>query len=219
MQREPKGLAEAFIIGKDFIANDPVCLILGDNIFYGHSFVELLQEAALEKEVATVFGYHVKDPERYGVVEFDQSGRAISLEEKPVKPKSSYAVVGLYFYDNSVVDIAKNLKPSDRGELEITDVNKVYLQRGLLKVKLMGRGYAWLDTVTHNSLADATNYVRTMEERQGHKIACIEEIAYRMGYISKKQLIKLAQPLLKSGYGEYILNVLEGEQLEHALYI
>ena len=209
VQEAPNGLAEAFILGEKFIGDSSACLVLGDNIFYGHDLKVMLKNAAGTHEGATIFGYYVNDPERYGVVEFDKSGRVISIEEKPKKPKSNYAVVGLYYYDNSVVDIAKSIKPSARGELEITDVNKVYLQRGHLRVQLMGRGYAWLDTGTHDSLVDATQFVKTIEERQGLKISCIEEIAYRMGYIDGEQLSKIAHPLKKSGYGEYLLNILK----------
>jgi len=211
VQETPRGLADAFIVGEEFIGNDNVCLILGDNIFYGHSLRTTLGRAALQKEGATVFGYYVKDPQRYGVVEFDDSGKAISIEEKPEEPRSNYAVVGLYFYDNKVVDIAKNLKPSHRGEIEITDINRRYLDAGKLRVEKMGRGYAWLDTGTVGSMLDAALYVRTIEERQGLKIACIEEIAYRMGYIDAAQLEELAQPLMKSGYGEYLVSVLRSE--------
>lgn len=211
VQENPNGLAEAFIIGEQFIGKSSVCLILGDNIFYGHSLPDMLREAAGQKEGATVFGYYVRDPERYGVVEFDGSGRVISIEEKPKEPKSNYAVVGLYFYDNDVVSIAKSLKPSQRGELEITDVNNGYLKRRGLRVRLMGRGYAWLDTGTHDSLVDATQYVKTIEERQGLKISSIEEIAYRMGYITAEQLERLAEPLRKSGYGEYLFDILKTE--------
>ncbi len=209
VQDAPRGLADAFRVGKDFIGDVSVCLVLGDNIFYGHGLPEMLRAAANQKTGATVFGYYVNDPERYGVVEFDENQRVLSLEEKPTKPRSNYAVVGLYFYDNDVVKIAHDLKPSPRGELEITDVNKTYLERGDLHVQLMGRGFAWLDTGTHASLVDATLFVRTIEERQGLKISCIEEIAYQMGFIDDKQLRALAEPLLKSGYGEYLLNVLE----------
>ena len=209
IQEAPNGLAEAFILGKDFIGDDSVCLILGDNIFYGHNFSSLLKEAAEQKSGATVFGYWVKDPERYGVVEFDNDGSAVSIEEKPETPKSNYAVVGLYFYDNRVVDIADRIEPSARGELEITTVNNEYLKMDELKVQLMGRGYAWLDTGTHDSLADATNYVRTIEERQGLKIACVEEIAYRMGFIDKAQLNKLAEEQKKSTYGQYLVDLVE----------
>ena len=212
VQEAPNGLAEAFIIGEEFIGNDNVCLVLGDNIFYGHNLPLILRRATERKEGATIFGYYVKDPERYGVVEFDKSGNVISIEEKPKHPKSNFAVVGLYFYDNEVVEIAKKIKPSWRGELEITDVNNEYLKNGKLHVELMGRGYAWLDTGTHQSLSDATQFIKTIEDRQGLKIACIEEIAYRMGYISTEQLIKLAEPLKKSGYGDYLLNILKQEE-------
>ncbi|QEN06984.1 glucose-1-phosphate thymidylyltransferase [Oceanispirochaeta crateris] len=211
VQDAPNGLAEAFIIGKDFIGSDSVALVLGDNLFYGHDFAKLVKKAALQESGATVFGYYVNDPERYGVAEFDSSGTVISLEEKPLKPKSNYAVVGLYFYDNQVVDIAANMAPSHRGELEITDVNKEYLKSGQLKVELMGRGYAWLDTGTHQSLLDASQYVQVIEERQGLKIACIEEIAYKEGFIDKKQFRRLAESLSKSTYGQYLMNILERE--------
>jgi glucose-1-phosphate thymidylyltransferase len=209
IQDKPRGLADAFIVGEEFIGNNNVCLILGDNIFYGHGLPELLQEAALPKKGATVFGYYVRDPERYGVVEFDKDKRAISIEEKPQKPKSNYAVVGLYFYDNDVIQIAKSLKPSPRGEIEITDINRIYLERGDLQVKIMGRGFAWLDTGTHASMIDASMYVKMIEDRQNLKIACIEEIAYNMGFITAEQLKNLSEPLLKSGYGEYLLKLLE----------
>jgi len=209
VQNKPNGLAEAFIIGADFIGKDPVALVLGDNIFYGHDLSAMLKKASQQKSGATVFGYYVKDPERYGVVEFDGKGIAVSIEEKPSNPKSNYAVVGLYFYDNSVVDIAANLEPSPRGELEITDVNRIYLEKGDLKVELMGRGYAWLDTGTHQSLIDATLYIKTIEDRQGLKISCIEEIAFYMGFIDEKQLRELAEPLIKSGYGQYLLDLIE----------
>ena len=208
VQPSPDGLAQAFILGEDFIGNDDVCMVLGDNIFYGHGLVEMLNQAVAnvtQHNKATVFGYHVKDPDQYGVVDFDEHGNALSLEEKPLKPKSNYAVVGLYFYPNSVVNIAKNIKPSARGELEITTVNQTYLEQGDLKVELMGRGFAWLDTGTHESLLDASNFIQTIEKRQGLKVACIEEIAYEMGYISKEELITLAQPLLKNQYGQYLL--------------
>lgn len=208
-QDEPRGIAEALIIGEDFIGNDNVWLILGDNLFFGHGLPELLKEAYEENEGATVFGYYVSDPERYGVIEFDKKGNVLSIEEKPKKPKSNYAVTGLYLYDSEAPKIAKSIKPSWRGELEITDVNNEYLRRGKLKVKLMGRGYAWLDTGTHDSLLDASDFVRIVEQRQGLKIACIEEIAYRMGYIDKEQLEKLAQPLKKTGYGKYLLSILD----------
>lgn len=207
-QPSPDGLAQAFIIGEEFIGNDDVCLVLGDNIFYGHGFSEMLANAVNtieETKKATVFGYYVKDPERYGVVEFDATGNALSIEEKPTSPKSNFAVVGLYFYPNSVVEIAKNVKPSHRGELEITTVNQEYLQQGDLKVELMGRGYAWLDTGTHESLLEASNYIQTIENRQGLKVACIEEIAFEKGYISREQLLKLAEPLKKNGYGQYLI--------------
>ncbi len=207
-QPSPDGLAQAFILGEDFIGDDDVCLVLGDNIFYGHGLTAMLSSsiANVQKEdKATVFGYYVKDPERYGVVEFDAEGNVLSLVEKPEKPKSHYAVVGLYFYPNSVIDIAKNIKPSARGELEITTVNQKYLERGDLKVELMGRGYAWLDTGTHESLLEASNFIQTIENRQGLKVACIEEIAYEMGYISREKLIELAQPLMKNQYGQYLL--------------
>jgi glucose-1-phosphate thymidylyltransferase len=207
-QRAPRGIAEAFIIGEDFIAGDPVCLILGDNIFYGHNLPNILIDAARIKEGAVVFGYYVRDAERYGVIEFDEQGTVLSIEEKPKKPKSNYAVVGLYFYDHQVVKLARSLQPSGRDELEITDLNNLYLKEGNLSVKLMGRGYAWLDTGTHDSLVDATLYVKTIEERQGQSIACIEEIAYTLGYIDKDGLRALAEPLAKSGYGKYLLNIL-----------
>ena len=209
VQPKPEGLAQAFIIGADFVGDSPACLILGDNIFFGHGLSETLQLAASRDSGATVFGYYVSDPERYGVVAFDADGRATDIEEKPAKPKSHYAVVGLYFYDSDVVDIAKNLKPSARGELEITDVNKEYLKRGTLQVEVLGRGTAWLDTGTHESLLEAANFVETVEKRQSLMIACPEEIAWRMGYISADDVRALAKPLLKSGYGEYLLAVLE----------
>jgi len=204
IQEKPEGLAQAFIIGEKFIGNDSVCLILGDNIFYGHGLPELLKNAVSRKTGATVFGYYVKDPERYGVVEFDENKSAVSIEEKPKVPKSNYAVTGLYFYDNDVVGIARNLKPSARGELEITDVNKAYLSKKNLNVEIMGRGFAWLDTGTHNSLVEATLYIKTIEDRQGLKVGCVEEIAYRMGFINREQLLRLADNLIKSGYGEYL---------------
>jgi len=208
-QPSPDGLAQAFIIGEDFIGDSPVCLILGDNIFYAQGMSGKLQTASAQTSGATVFGYSVSNPQDYGVVEFDKSGGVVSLEEKPLKPKSRYAVTGLYFYDNQVIDIAKNLKPSPRGELEITDVNKAYLAKGELQVELFSRGTAWLDTGQQQSLLDAANFVRIVEERQGQKIACPEEIAYRLGYIDDEQLVALAQPLLKSGYGEYMLSLID----------
>ncbi len=209
VQPSPDGLAQAFLIGKEFIGGSPNALVLGDNIFYGEALSSLLRQAAAKERGATVFAYRVKDPERYGVVEFDAQGRAVSLEEKPTHPKSSYAVTGLYFYDSTVVDIAASLKPSPRGELEITDVNKAYLAQGLLDVKVMGRGMAWLDTGTHDSLCEAGTYIQTIERRQGTKIACPEEIAYRNGYINAEQLCALAEPIRKSGYGQYLLDILE----------
>ena len=207
-QPSPDGLAQAFLIGEEFIGDDDVCLVLGDNIFYGHGFSKLLSQSVAnvqELNKATVFGYYVSDPSRYGVVEFDREGKVLSIEEKPKNPKSNHAVVGLYFYPNSVVDIAKNIKPSSRGELEITTINQEYLQRGELKVELMGRGFAWLDTGTHESLIEASNYIKMIESRQGLKVACLEVIACEMGYISKKQLLKLAEPLKKNGYGQYLI--------------
>jgi len=208
VQPSPDGLAQAFILGEAFIGEDDVCLVLGDNIFYGHGLTEMLSTAvknAMKDNKATVFGYYVKDPERYGVAAFDSEGNVTSIEEKPEKPESHYAVVGLYYYPNNVVEIAKNVKPSDRGELEITTVNQTYLASKELKVELMGRGYAWLDTGTHESLLEASNFIQTIENRQGLKVACIEEIAYEMGYITKEQLIELAQPLKKNQYGQYLL--------------
>ena len=207
-QPRPEGLAHAFVVGKEFVGDDRCALVLGDNIFYGHGFTDLLRRAAARERGATVFAYTVKSPEEYGVVEFDAEGRAISIEEKPAKPRSRWAVTGLYFYDNDVVDIAASLKPSARGELEITDVNRIYLERGTLAVEQMGRGYAWLDTGTHVSLLQAAEFVRTIEERQTQKIACPEEIAYRLGFIDADQLRSLAEPLQKSGYGQYLLQVL-----------
>lgn len=208
VQPSPDGLAQAFIIGESFIGNEGCSLVLGDNIFYGHGFDSLLNTAATKTSGGTVFAYHVQDPERYGVVDFDATGRALSIEEKPLKPKSSYAVTGLYFYDNDVVDIAKSIKPSARGELEITTVNQIYLERGDLEVQVMGRGYAWLDTGTHESLLEAGSFVQTLEKRQGLKIACPEEIAFRKGYISAEQVEQLAQPLAKNAYGRYLLSML-----------
>ncbi|HET7834026.1 MAG TPA: glucose-1-phosphate thymidylyltransferase RfbA [Gallionella sp.] len=209
VQPSPEGLAQAFIIGRDFVGNHPSALVLGDNIFYGHTLHHQLQNASQREEGATVFAYHVRDPERYGVVEFDASGRAVSIEEKPQEPRSNYAVTGLYFYDNEVLDIAANLKPSARGELEITDVNRSYLECGKLSVEMMGRGYAWLDTGTHQSLLEASQFIQTIEHRQGLKIACPEEIAYRKGFIDAAQLERLASPLLKGGYGSYLMQVLK----------
>lgn len=208
-QPSPDGIGQAFILGEKFIGENPVTLVLGDNIFYGHGMDELLSRASGQLNGGTVFGYYVRDPERYGVVNFDNNGIALNLEEKPINPKSNYAVTGLYFYDNDVIDIAKGLKPSDRGELEITDINNFYLQNKLLNVELMGRGYAWLDTGTHKSLLSAANYIHVIEERQGLKIACPEEIAYRKGFINSEQLEKLATPLLKSGYGQYLMGILK----------
>lgn len=207
VQPSPDGLAQAFILGEEFIGHDSCCLILGDNIFYGYNFSSVLEEAAKLTTGARVFGYYVNDPQRYGVVEFDEVGKVLSLEEKPEQPKSNYAVTGLYFYDNSVVKKAKSLSPSKRGELEITDLNKLYLNKNSLTVSLLGRGMAWLDTGTHQSMLQASNFVESIEERQGLKVACLEEIAYRKGYISKDQLVKLAQPLLKNQYGQYLLKI------------
>jgi glucose-1-phosphate thymidylyltransferase len=212
VQPRPEGIAQAFLVGRRFIGKDPVALILGDNIFHGHDLVSLLTKASQKKRGATIFAYPVDDPERYGVVEFDRSGRAVGIEEKPKRPRSRYAVVGLYFYDNRVVEIAAKLKPSARGELEITDLNKAYLARGSLAVMPMGRGYAWLDTGTHESLLEASHFIETIERRQGLKVACPEEIAYRMGYISAAKLKALARPLAKSGYGQYLMKML-GERV------
>ena len=210
-QPSPDGLAQAFLIGEDFIGDDNVCLILGDNIFYGYGFSAMLREAASHDHGATIFGYHVSDPERFGVVEFDASGKAVSIEEKPKVPKSNYAVTGLYFYDNSVVEIARQVKPSARGELEITDVNNAYLQRGDLHVSLLGRGFAWLDTGTHDSLMEASHFVQTIEARQGLKVACLEEIAYNQGWLSREQLSEQAEALNKTGYGQYLQRLLRQE--------
>lgn len=207
IQPSPDGLAQAFIIGENFLGSDNVCLVLGDNIFYGYSFGKILQDTAKLKDGAVVFGYYVKDPERYGVVEFDEKGNAISLEEKPANPKSNYAVTGLYFYSNDVVAKAKTLKPSPRGELEITDLNRLYLNENRLRVELMGRGMAWLDTGTHDSLLQASNFIATIEQRQGLKVSCIEEIAYNHGFIDKDQLLKLAEPMKKNQYGEYLISL------------
>ncbi|EHD5879884.1 TPA_asm: glucose-1-phosphate thymidylyltransferase RfbA [Listeria monocytogenes] len=208
VQEKPEGLAQAFIIAEDFIGDDSVSLILGDNIYYGQGLSKMLQRASAKKAGATVFGYHVNDPERFGVVEFDESMKAISIEEKPTEPKSNYAVTGLYFYDNRVVEIAKSIKPSERGELEITDVNKRYLELGELDVELMGRGFAWLDTGTHESLLEASTFIETIERRQNLKIACLEEIAYRMGYIDEAAVGKLAEPLKKNAYGQYLMKLI-----------
>lgn len=210
VQETPRGLADAFIIGEEFIGNDNVALILGDNIFYGQSFSKVLQRVAAVEKGATIFGYYVRDPRAYGVVEFDENGMAVSIEEKPEHPKSNYAVPGLYFYDNDVVEIAKNVKPSARGEIEITSVNNVYLERGDLRVETLGRGFAWLDTGNHDSLLDAADFVAAFQKRQGLYISCIEEIAYKRGFIDKEQLLKLAQPLLKTAYGQYLVEVAEG---------
>lgn len=208
VQASPDGLAQAFLIGAEFIGNDPCALVLGDNIYHGHDFQELLLNAMQRSNGASVFAYHVLDPERYGVVEFDEKGKAISLEEKPAKPKSNYAVTGLYFYDNRVIDIAKSIKPSARGELEITDVNKKYLEMNELSVEIMGRGYAWLDTGTHDSLLEASHFIATLENRQGLKVACPEEIAYRQKWIDAEALLALAEPLSKNGYGQYLKRLL-----------
>ena len=207
IQPSPDGLAQAFIIGEKFIGTDPVCMVLGDNIFYGFDFSRTLREAATVTDGAVVFGYYVNDPERYGVAEFDQNGQVISLEEKPSEPKSNYAVTGLYFYGNDVVEKAKGLKPSKRGELEITDLNRLYLDEKRLSLKLMGRGMAWLDTGTHDSLLEASNFIATIENRQGLQVACLEEIAYRNGYITREQLLKLAEPLKKNNYGKYMIKI------------
>ena len=211
-QPSPDGLAQAFIIGEEFIGKDDVCLVLGDNIFYGHGFTELLEQSIInvqKEQKATVFGYYVGDPERYGVVDFDETGKALSIEEKPIKAKSNYAVVGLYFYPNNVVEIAKNVKPSHRGELEITSVNQEYLKREQLKVELMGRGYAWLDTGTHESLLEASNFIQTIEKRQGLKVASLHEIAFEQGWISAERLKEIAEPMKKNEYGQYLLNLMK----------
>ena len=214
VQPKPEGLAQAFVIGRDFVGTSPVALILGDNIFYGHGFGSTLREAVSREEGATVFGYYVRDPERYGVVEFEMDGQVVGFEEKPENPRSHYAVTGLYFYDNQVLDIAANLAPSERGELEITDVNLEYLRRGKIQVELLGRGMAWLDTGTHESLQQATNFIETIEQRQGLKVSCPEEIAYRMGYISSEDLTRLAGPMKKSSYGQYLLEIAEEALVE-----
>ena len=210
VQEQPRGLADAFIIGADFIGRDHVALVLGDNIFYGQSFSRVLREAALREKGATIFGYYVRDPKEYGVVEFDRTGKALSIEEKPENPKSNYAVPGLYFYDNDVVEIAANVKPSARGEIEITSINNEYLRRGTLHVETLGRGFAWLDTGNHDSLLDAADFVSAFQKRQGLYISCIEEIAYKRGFISKEQLLKLAEPLMKTAYGQYMVEVANG---------
>ncbi|MGN0334332.1 MAG: glucose-1-phosphate thymidylyltransferase RfbA [Lachnospiraceae bacterium] len=210
IQEQPRGLAEAFIIGADFIGDDSVAMVLGDNIFYGQSFSRVLKEAASRDRGATIFGYYVKDPREYGVVEFDENGMALSIEEKPEHPKSNYAVPGLYFYDNDVVEIAKNIKPSARGEIEITSINNEYLQRGTLHVETLGRGFAWLDTGSHDNLLEAANFVATFQKRQGMYVSCIEEIAFRRGFIDREQLLALAQPLLKTAYGQYLVDVANG---------
>jgi len=211
-QDKPRGLADAFIIGRDFVGADPVALILGDNIFHGHGLAEMLARASSRRTGATVFGYNVKDPERYGVIEFDRTGRALTIEEKPARPRSNYAVTGLYFYDNRVLDIAASLRPSQRGELEITDVNNAYLEWGELHVEVMGRGIAWLDTGTHTSLMQASQYVEILEQRQGLRLACPEEIAFRLGYISRENLIELAKRTGKSGYGEYLMSICQSPE-------
>ena len=210
VQEQPRGLADAFIIGEEFIGNDNVALVLGDNIFYGQSFSKVLKAAAEREKGATIFGYYVKDPREYGVVEFDENGKALSIEEKPEHPKSNYAVPGLYFYDNDVVEIAKNVKPSARGEIEITSINNEYLDRGTLMVETLGRGFAWLDTGNHDMLLDAADFVAAFQKRQGMYISCIEEIAYRRGFINKEQLLKLAEPLMKTHYGQYLVDVANG---------
>lgn len=212
-QPEPEGLAQAFIIGRDFIGGEPVCMVLGDNIFYGHGLTNVLKAAAATKDGAVVFGYWVKEPERYGVVEFDKTGRVVSLEEKPKNPKSHYAVPGIYFYDSKVAELAASLKPSPRGELEITDLNRIYLEEGKLRVEMLGRGTAWLDTGTHDSLLQAANFIETIEQRQGLKISCIEEIAYRKGFIDERQLRALAEPLSKNGYGDYLMGILSEDEV------
>jgi glucose-1-phosphate thymidylyltransferase len=216
IQEKPRGLADAFVVGEEFIGNDKVCLILGDNIFHGQGFTQMLKRASSLEEGAVIFGYYVKDPRSYGVVEFDEQNNVVSLEEKPEKPKSNYAIPGLYYYDNSVIEKAKNLKPSTRGELEITDLNREYLKESKLKVELFGRGFAWLDTGTHQSLLEAANYVETIQKRQGFYISCVEEIAYRMGYINREQLIELGKEMEKIEYGKYLLEIANEENLNNA---
>lgn len=211
-QPRPEGLAQAFIIGKDFLNGSPACLILGDNIFYGHGLMASLQQAMTNEDGATIFGYYVRDPQRYGVIEFDQTGRVLSIEEKPEHPKSNYAAVGLYFYDSQITEIAAQIKPSARGELEITDVNKIYLQQNKLKVQLMGRGIAWLDTGTHDSMLQASNFVQIVQQRQGLMISCPEEIAYRLGWITAEQLLQMAEPLKKNHYGDYLIRLVKEQQ-------
>jgi len=213
VQAKPDGLAQAFIIGEKFIGKDSVCLILGDNVFYGHGFKTMLKKAARIKKGAVIFGYYVNDPERYGIAEFDKKGKVLSIEEKPEQPKSNYAITGLYFYDNSVVKKAKVLKPSPRGELEITDLNRLYLNEKKLRLEMLGRGFAWLDTGTHESLLDASNFIQTIEKRQGLKVSCLEEIAFKNGYINKKQLLKLAEPLSKNQYGQYLIKIANEKNL------